>query len=180
MISIRSLLPALGLLSLLAIGCSDSPGDPVPVIRGSEVERGSVAPDFRLLDPADNQVALSDFRGKVVLLEFWASWCTYCLAAMPKMVDIWEDYGPEDFVILGVSLDHREIDWLNYLEAHPDVSWPQVYEPLGSVVSPTNDYGVRGTPTSFVIDREGIVHSIHVGNVSEETLRNEIELLLAE
>ena len=174
------LAPATILLPLLLGACTDTSNDPIPVVGATEVEKGGVAPDFTLLDPEGNPVSLSDYRGKIVYVEFWATWCSYCMAAMPGLVSVWEDYRDREFVILGVSLDYREGDWKKYLAQNSDVSWPQVFDPVKTSDSPTVVYGVTGTPTAFLLDGEGVVRQIHRGSVGEQKLREEIDALLAE
>ena len=176
----RILIPAAALLPLFLGACTDASDDPIPVYQGEGVEKGDTAPDFTLLDPEGREVSLSDFRGKVVYVEFWATWCPYCMAAMPGLVRVWEDYRDDNFVMLGVSTDYREKDWREYLQENSDVSWPQVLDPIEDSGSPAVVYGVTGTPTSFLIDEEGVVREVHVGSVGEQKLREQIDALLAD
>jgi peroxiredoxin len=133
------------------------------------------APEFALKDANGEIAKLSDYRGKVVLLNFWATWCGPCEIEIPWFVEFQRQYKDRDFAVLGVSLD--EDGWksvrpfmarekLNYRVM---VTTEQVDQMYG---------GVDSLPTTFVIDREGRVASSHVGLASKNTYRQEILTLL--
>ena len=159
-------------------GCADDRGSqPIGVIDPVAAEVGKPAPDFTLPGPDGTKISLSDYRGKVVYLDFWASWCAPCLAALPGLKRIWEEYQTEDFVILGVSLDYTNSDWRNFLGTEPEMTWPQTFdEPL----TVANMYGVRGIPHTFMIDTAGVLVQSNRGGTSEPVLRDELNAIFRE
>ena len=117
------------------------------------VNEGEKAPDFTL--PAidgGSQVKLSDFRGKVVLVDFWATWCAPCIGALPEMQDLARKMKGQPFAIVGVDTDGDDLRLRAFLARHPS-EWPQVRDRSGKLARET--YGVRGYPTYLVLDREG-------------------------
>lgn len=121
-----------------------------------EVTIGSVAPDFTLPDINGNEVSLSDYKGKTVLLTFWASWCPTCRAENKHLAEVYPKYKNEGFEILGVSLDRSKTNWEKAVEKD-GITWPQVSD-LQGVDSPVaTKYGVYATPTTFLIDSAGVV-----------------------
>jgi peroxiredoxin len=116
---------------------------------------GRVAPDFEADDIHGHRIRLADLRGKVVLLDFWATWCGPCLGELPHVKRLHADFaGREDFVLIGVSLDGDGIALVDFLREQ-EIHWPQVCglsdfdDPLARL------YNVRGIPDAFLIDREG-------------------------
>jgi peroxiredoxin len=176
--SSRSFRPIASLLLLCVVvvalaGCADAPpAGPIGTVTPNGVELGEAAPDFALPGPNGDTIRLSDFRGKVVYIDFWASWCEPCLAVLPDLKSIWTEYRDEEFVIIGVSLDLREKDWKEFIAAN-DMDWPHIFEPLvDDPRTPKGLYGVTGIPNTFLIDKDGIV----VGeNLHGELLRMAIE-----
>ena len=128
----------------------------VLVLNYEEVTIGSVAPDFTLSDINGNEVSLSDYKGKIVLLTFWASWCPTCRAENKHLAEVYPKYKNEGFQILGVSLDRSKTNWEKAVEKDR-ITWPQVSD-LQGVESPVaTKYGVYATPTTFLIDSAGVV-----------------------
>ncbi len=117
---------------------------------------GSQAPNFTLYSLDGNQISLSDYEGKTVLLTFWASWCSICRAENKHLSEIYPEYRKRDFEILGVSLDRSRTNWKKAV-VKDEITWPQVSD-LEGVHSPVATlYGVYSTPTTFLIDSVGIV-----------------------
>ncbi len=119
---------------------------------------GAEAPEIVLPDPEGNMRALSDLRGKYVLIDFWASWCTPCREAKPRLRDIYDTYRPHGFEIYGVSLDRTQNQWLRGIE-EDSLTWTQVSD-LRFWSSPVVSlYNVESIPYSVLIDPEGrIIH----------------------
>ena len=163
----------LSALLILLAGCADSgSNEPIGVITPIQVEVGQMAPHFTLSGPDEESIALSDFRGKVVYLDFWASWCTPCLRALPGLKRIWSEFESEDFVILGVSQDFTERDWKTFVASEPDIGWAHVYDELRSA---RDLYGINGIPHTFLIDRDGVILSSKVFGTGETELRETLD-----
>lgn len=133
------------------------------------------APDFTLKDSDGRPVKLSDYKGKVVLLNFWATWCGPCKIELPWFVDFEQRYKDRGFAVLGVSMDDDGWDTVKpYLEDHK-INYRVV---IGSDEVADQYGGVSSLPTSFILDREGKIAGTHVGLVSKSNYQNEIEQLL--
>ena len=98
-------------------------------------------------------VSLKDFQGKVVFLNFWASWCGPCRIEMPAMELLWQVFQYDDFVILAVDVRERRDEVSSFIEKN-DYTFPTLLDSWGRVA---NIYSVRSYPTTFLIDREGKV-----------------------
>jgi peroxiredoxin len=133
------------------------------------------APDFSLKDVNGREVKLSDYRGKVVLLNFWATWCGPCKIEIPWFIDFEQRYKDRGFAVLGVSMD--EDGWESvkpYIEGRK-VNYRVV---IGNDEVADQYGGVSSLPTSFILDQTGRIASVHVGLVSKSVYQNEIEHLL--
>lgn len=131
--------------------------------------------DFALKDSAGQTVKLSDYRGKVVLVNFWATWCAPCKIEIPWFVDFQKKYPKSDFVVLGVSMDEDGWDSVRpYMAAH-QLNYPVV---VGGDSIERLFGGVDDLPTSFLIDRDGHVLRKHVGLISKDTWEDEIGNML--
>jgi peroxiredoxin len=111
-------------------------------------------------------VSLSDYRGRVVLLNFWATWCEPCKLEMPSFEDAQKSVGPQGFQVLAPNFDEPEPDVRAFGE-ELGISFPLLLDP-GAVVQRL--YRVVGYPTSYWIDREGRVAAVHVGVMTERQL----------
>jgi peroxiredoxin len=117
---------------------------------------GSEALDFTQLTPEGNSVSLSDFRGKYVLIDFWASWCGPCRKENPNVVNVYNKYHNDGFEVLGVSLDQNKENWLKAIESDGLV-WTQVSDLKGWSNEVANQYGIKSIPSSLLIDPNGII-----------------------
>jgi len=129
------------------------------------------APGFILRDLAGNAVSLEDYRGSVVLLNFWATWCTTCSAEMPTFEAGYANHQDDDFVILAVNYDEPEGMVAEFVE-EMGLTFPVLLDPGAKTVV---EYRVRGFPTSFIIDRDGVIRHIHIGLMTEEYLQFYLE-----
>jgi len=139
------------------------------------VER-RVAPDFELRDSDGRTVRLSDYRGKVVLLNFWATWCGPCAIEIPWFVEFERRHKDRGFAVLGIAMDDE-----GWEVVRPFMSRFRInYRVLMGNDKVAHAYGgVDSLPTSFLIDREGKVFRVHVGLVSRGRYENELQELLA-
>ena len=115
---------------------------------------GGTAPDFSQETPEGEPLRLSDLRGKVVLIDFWASWCGPCRAENPNVVKVYEKYREKGFEILGVSLDNKRDRWLKAIKAD-ELTWPQVSDLKGWQNEVAQAYGVHSIPQTILLDPEG-------------------------
>ena len=121
---------------------------------------GKVLPDFSVaVDLDDKPVSLADYRGKLVLLDFWATWCGPCIAEMPDVKEVYEKYHDKGFEIIGISLDTDEATLRKFIREN-QLPWRQVFDGKGWETPLVQKYGVRGIPAQFLIDREGRVISV--------------------
>jgi len=132
--------------------------------------------DLPLLPAGPENIQLADLHGKVVYVDFWASWCGPCRVSFPLLEKIRTELGPRGFEVLAVNVDEFVEDALKFLMQHP-VSYSIAYDPQGAT---PQAYGIRGMPTGFLIDREGVVRKVHQGfrKSDAEKLRTEIVELL--
>ena len=142
--------------------------------RMEKVQVGSVAPDFTLPDVDGNPVSLSSFRGKYVLVDFWAAWCPDCRKENPNIVAAWNKYKDKNFAVLGVSLDRNRDQWLAAIEKDK-LAWTQVSDLKFWDSDAAVLYCIRWIPMSFLIDPEGKIVSV---GLEGEELHNKLEELL--
>jgi len=150
----------------------------LPLAVSAAVSVGDKVPSFkaRTIDDGKN-LALEDYRGKVVLLDFWASWCPPCLKSFPKYDALRREIGTSDFEIVAINVDENTDDARKFLSKHP-VSFPIAKDPKGVL---PGVFGVKAMPTSYLIDKNGVVRHVHAafrdGDI--EKLKVEIEKLIA-
>jgi peroxiredoxin len=128
---------------------------PIPAGVGSHI--GERAPDFTLASLNGQTVSLSQFRGRVVILDFWASWCGPCRATMPDVHALWRDLAARGVDLIGVSLDRTASAATSYLAASGFDDMIALWESLSAASAVASLYGVRAIPRTVVIDRSGIV-----------------------
>ena len=118
---------------------------------------GTAAPDFTLNDLSGKSVRLSDFRGKTVVLVFWASWCPDCRAEIPQLKAMWAASDPAKVKFVSVSFD-REFETFKHFVSDQELPGVQLFDPAGKKDSSIGDaYGVQWIPSLYVIDPEGKV-----------------------
>ena len=126
---------------------------------GASADVTGPAPDFTLKSSSGENVKLSELRGTVVLLNFWASWCGPCRTEMPLLDELYQEYRDYGFTILGVNLDENR-DQANLLLDKIPVSFPVLFDPANST---SETYQVDAMPTTVLIDRNGKVRYHHRG-----------------
>ena len=133
------------------------------------------APDFTLTSTDEKQIKLSDYKGKIVILDFWATWCAPCRKGIPDLVEIQKEY-KDNVVIVGISLDKQSTkNFVIPFMKEFGINYPVVYG-NGKVVA---DYGyIQAIPTSFIIDRKGNIVDGFVGLVTKDAYTNRIISLL--
>ncbi len=133
--------------------------------------------DFILEDLSGNEVSLKDFRGKVVMLEFWATWCPPCRASVPELIDLHERFQGRDFALIAISLDNSKSAVKDFVD---EFNIPYIM--LMNDGGVDEQYGVFSIPTSFIVGRDGKVVSKHAGYGEGmiDGIIEDIEELLAE
>lgn len=117
------------------------------------------APAFTLSDAKGGAVSLSDLRGKVVFVDFWASWCVPCLKSFPWLSELQGRYRDKGLVVVGINLDKSPADAEKFLKRVPH-DFTLVYDPSGNSAKA---YGVKAMPSSYVVDRKGGLALEHGG-----------------
>ena len=143
-----------------------------------ETKERTPAPDFTLLDPDGKKVSLKDFRGKVVFLNFWGTWCGPCREEMPGMQRLYQEFRGRGFEIIGVNVKDKRPDALAFIK-RLQVTYPILFDPQGQV---GELYGAYGMPLTYLIDRNGIVVARMLGDADWYTpgARNLIRALVEE
>ena len=153
-----------------------------PTARPSQVTQASAdntsfkpAPDFGLKDLAGKMVNLADFKGKVVIINFWATWCGPCRAEIPSLIKLRDQYHGRGLEIIGISLDEDgPKPVVEFVEKYK-INYPIV---IGSLTE-VNAYGpFDAIPTTFIVDRQGKIRSQHLGMVSYGEIESDIKTLL--
>ncbi len=120
---------------------------------------GAPAPGFQLPSSGSGPLALSDLKGQVVLINFWASWCGPCRQEMPVLEQLYRKYKPAGFTLLGVNVEPKSGDALGFLKSTP-VSFPILFDTASKV---STLYEVTGMPSTVILDRKGNVRYVHHG-----------------
>lgn len=116
----------------------------------------SKMPEIALPNPDGDTLRLSDYRGDVVLVDFWASWCGPCRKSNPHLVELYKKYSAKGFEIFGVSLDRSRDAWISGIQAD-DLTWPQVSDLQYWNSSVVKDFGISGIPFTVLIDEKGTI-----------------------
>ena len=135
----------------------------------------AAAPAWDLKDVKGNSVKLSDFKGKVVILDFWATWCPPCRAEIPHFIGLQEKYGKQGLVVVGVSVDEGGPDVVSSFVKANKINYPIVMGNLD--VAQLYDAN-EGIPTTFVIDRTGNIVAKHLGFTDSDIFEKEIKSVL--
>lgn len=135
-------------------------------INDPELARARMAPAFAVTTLDGQHISFDDLAGKVVLIDFWATWCAPCRAALPHIQRIAKNFEGQPLVILSVSLDKDEAKWKEFV-AQNQMSWPQYRD--GGFTGPVSRlFAVEAIPHTFTIDSDGVLQEEHVGDASIE------------
>ncbi len=174
----RLILSALGiaviLLTVLFIVFAPRPG--ATTVSGGPAVVGRLAPDFVTPTLDGQSVRLSQFRGKPVLVNFWATWCTACRAEMPAIERVWERHRAQGFQVLEVDYQELNQPAMRSFLREVGVHFGSALDPDGKIAAA---YGVAiGLPDSFFIDRHGIIRVIHLGEMPPDYIEQQVQELL--
>lgn len=167
-------LAAIVLMATVLGGCSSSPTTPAAE---ASVNGRKSAPDFTLTEMNGAPVKLSDYRGKVVLLNFWATWCGPCKTEIPWFIEFEKMYKDRGFATLGVSMDEDGWQAVQPFVKQREINYPVM---IGNDRVAQLYGGIDSLPSTFLIDREGRIASVHLGLVSRRDYEAEILKLIAQ
>ena len=150
-----------------------------PLSSSPSPREGFLAPDFTLETLQGEKITLSHLRGKIVVVNFWATWCLPCRKETPALEKAYEQYKDSGMVILGVNLtDQDSVSEVESFVQEFKLSYPILLDQDGNI---SNLYQIQGLPMTFFINREGIIRTVVVGGPMSETfIRSKVETLLKE
>jgi len=179
----RSSLAALPLLVLLLAACGPKTqtstttttpeaatfGRITAVEKDVIARQGGMAPNFTWKDESGAEHSLSEYRGRVVMVNFWGTWCPPCRAELPDIVKVRDEYGPKGFEVIGVALERNDdLNVLRKFAERNNLRYPIV---LADETVPTAYGSISAVPTTFIVDREGKVRNVVMGMQSAEQFR---------
>jgi len=178
-------LPALCMalaLPLLVLACKPARETPAPASADADDAAASAAtstavpaPAFSLLDLEGKRVELAQFKGQVLVIDFWATWCPPCRDAIPELIAMKKKYGPRGFDIVGISMDENPARVVPPFIEHYGINYPVV---MADAQVPSDFGGIYGLPTTFIVDRNGNIAQRYIGYVDLKVIEKEIEGLL--
>lgn len=133
---------------------------------GPAPAKGQPAPEFEVPLLGGGTFRLSDYKGKVVWINIWASWCPPCRAETPDIVRVWGEQKDRDLVILGVDLGEDEVTARAFAEKM-GITYPITLDPRGSL---STKYSVAGLPSHFFVDKNGILREVRLGQLSNKSM----------
>jgi peroxiredoxin len=167
------------LAALILTSCSQqsetSADDPSPPGADRSATSKKAAPDFTLTDLSGKTVRLSDFKGKVVMLDFWATWCPPCRREIPDLIQLQNQYADKGFTVLGISLDDGGAATVKPFAQSIGMNYPLV---IGNS-QVTAAYGaIEAIPTTFLIGRDGMILKTYVGAQDKSEFQSDIQSAL--
>ncbi len=137
-------------------------------------EKKELAPDFTLELMDGKKFNLNDYKGKPILINFFASWCLPCREEMPALEKIAHEYKPKGVIFLGIAVDDTEKKMKEFI-ARYGVTFPVGLDKTAAI---QKSFGIYGIPTTYFIDKQGVINYSHSGSVTEELLQHELDKLL--
>jgi thiol-disulfide isomerase/thioredoxin len=137
--------------------------------------RGQFVPEFRITSAQGDEFSLDRLKGKIVVLDFWATWCAPCREALPDLKDLAKKYPSDRFVLISVNLDDDPNDWRAFVE-NEKMTWPQVYDGAGQLF---RAFGLEGLPTYIVLSGNGSLIDRVVGTDPNQSIAYRLKAILA-
>ncbi len=150
----------LALLVNLALAAEGGEGDLFSKTRINPIKGDKKAPDFSLKDLTGKKVEIKDYKGKIIFLNFWATWCGPCKEEMPSLEVLHEKFKGEKFVLLTVSVDYEGLKPVQEFLNKQHYTFPVLLDPNGEIL---DLFEVKGIPTTFIIDKKGRVIGRAIG-----------------
>jgi thiol-disulfide isomerase/thioredoxin len=138
------------------------------------LKAGQRAPNVTLLDLQGSQVRISDFKGKPLVINFWATWCPPCRAEIPELDAVYREYRDKGLEVLGIDYG-EDAETVRAFMKGMDVSYRVVVDP-GSEAA--DRYRVAALPTSFFVDAEGVIQAVHLGGMDRKALQEKLDKIL--
>lgn len=163
--------------SLLTVACSEDTATKAPAqAPAPEASSADQAPDFSLAEVGTGKTfSLSANKGKVVLIDFWATWCGPCVAELPNVLKAYEKHHAKGFEIIGISLDSDQKKLETFVK-QKHMTWPQYFDGQGWQNKLAQQYGVNSIPATYLVDRQG---NIIASGLRGENLETAIAAALA-
>jgi peroxiredoxin len=143
-------------------------------------EVGKEAPGFSGKTISGDNISLSDFKGKVTLIDVWASWCGPCKQEFPFLLELYDKYSDKDFTILAITIDEEKSNAEKFLKSlKKEVKFNIMFDPEAKVAT---QYDVNAIPSVYILDKKGVIRYYHLGFMDSEKEKyiKEIETLLSE
>lgn len=168
----------LGLILIVAAGFYLTKNSTLPSVPSAVPVRANYpAPELTLTDTQGVSHSLEDYRGQVVLINLWATWCVPCKEEMPTLQSFYDEYKNKDFVVIAINDGDSQADVVQFVK-ELDLTFPIWLDPTYRAT--TEVFKTIGLPTSFVMDRNGTVRFYWVGSIDRKTLESEITPLILE
>jgi len=155
------------LLSVLFTACGDDKAGFSPKV-------GVMAPDFQLQELTGSPLKLSDFKGKPVVLNFWATWCAACKVEMPALESLYLQHKSEGLTVLGINFKEDSPTIQSFI-SKGNFSWPILLDQAGDIAS---NYRIIGYPTTLYLDRQGVIRAIQIGGLDKAGLEEYLAKIL--
>jgi len=131
-----------------------------------ELARALMAPPFTVTTLDGQSISLDQLQGKVVLIDFWATWCQPCREALPHVKEIAKKFTGQPLIVLSVSVDTDKAKWMDFV-AKNEMTWPQYFD-HGFTGAVASSFNVHAIPHTFTIDSDGVLQDEHIGDASIE------------